>query len=86
LILLDLKLPRIPGLEVLQWLRRQPELGKIIVIVLTTSSAPVDHNRAYRLGANSIMEKPPTPEKILDLVQVFKLWGHHEGETSTALS
>jgi CheY-like chemotaxis protein len=81
LILLDLKMPLVSGLEVLQWLRQQPAFTKTIVIVLTGSREPVDHNRAYRFGANSTMEKPPTPEKLIDLVQAFGLWGHSREKT-----
>jgi len=82
LILLDLKLPVVPGIEVLEWIRGQQALSKVVVIVLTGSRDPVDHNRAYRLGANSIMEKPPTAQKIIDLVQIFHLWGHSRDKTT----
>jgi CheY-like chemotaxis protein len=73
LMLLDLKLPYLSGLELLQWLRTQPELGEIIVIVLTSSQTAVDLNRAFQLGANSVLEKPPTPGKIRDLVRMFRI-------------
>jgi CheY-like chemotaxis protein len=73
LLLLDLKLPYVSGLALLEWLRIQPHLEGIIVIVLTSSQAPVDLNRAFQLGANSVLEKPPTPEKIRDLARVFRL-------------
>ena len=56
-ILLDLKLPRMMGLEVLQWIRR--ELGsQIVVIVLTSSALESDINKAYALGANAFLIKP----------------------------
>lgn len=60
LILLDLKLPRRSGLEVLQWLRQEaPEQIKAIpVIVLTSSRLSEDVDQAYSLGANSYMAKP----------------------------
>jgi CheY-like chemotaxis protein len=73
LMLLDLKLPYLSGLDLLRWLRAQPHLAGIIVIVLTSSQAPVDLNRAFQLGANSVLEKPPTSEKIRDLARVFRL-------------
>lgn len=57
-ILLDLKLPRKSGLEVLLWLRRQPGLKRIPVIVLTSSTQPRDIDCAYDLGANSYLVKP----------------------------
>jgi len=59
LVLLDLKLPRRSGLEVLEWLRNQPEnLKALPVIVLTSSRLSEDVDRAYGLGANSYMAKP----------------------------
>src|SRR5690348_10919286 len=52
LILLDLKLPRMSGLEVLEWRRQQdPQLQRIPVVVLTSSRESSDVNRAYELGA-----------------------------------
>ena len=59
LVLLDLKLPRTPGLEVLAWLRRQaPALRDLPVIVLTSSRQTADIDQAYSLGAHSYMAKP----------------------------
>lgn len=58
LVLLDLKLPRRSGFEVLQWLRAQPGLKRIPVIVLTSSGQLQDVTRAYDLGANSYLIKP----------------------------
>jgi CheY-like chemotaxis protein len=58
LMLLDLKLPRRSGLEVLEWLREQAGLCRLPVVVLTSSRQPQDVNRAYELGANSYLVKP----------------------------
>ncbi len=58
LVLLDLKLPRRSGSEVLEWLRAQPSLRRIPVVVLTSSSQRQDVDRAYDLGANSYLVKP----------------------------
>ncbi len=58
LFLLDLKMPRLDGFEVLEWLRWQPSLSPLRVVVLTSSDNIRDINRAYRLGANSFMVKP----------------------------
>ena len=58
LLLLDLKMPRIDGFEVLLWLRQQPTLSSLRVIVVTSSEALRDVNRAYQLGASSFMVKP----------------------------
>ncbi|MBE9080397.1 response regulator [Romeria aff. gracilis LEGE 07310] len=58
LILLDLKLPRRSGLEVLEWLRGQTGLRRIPVVVLTASREHADVDRAYEIGANSYLVKP----------------------------
>src|SRR5262245_59108944 len=58
LMLLDLKMPKIDGFEVLKWIREQPSLAALRVVVLTSSEDLHDVNRAYKLGANSFMVKP----------------------------
>jgi CheY-like chemotaxis protein len=57
-VLLDLKLPRRSGLEVLAWLRAQDSLRRLPVVMLTSSRQSLDVNRAYDLGANSYLVKP----------------------------
>jgi CheY-like chemotaxis protein len=57
-VLLDLKLPRRSGLEVLEWLRRQDGLRRLPVVMLTSSRQSHDVNQAYELGANSYLVKP----------------------------
>ena len=74
LILLDLKLPRRSGLEVLQWLRDQPGLSHIPVIVLTSSKESSDINRAYSLGANSYLVKPVGFEGLLEMVKTIGMY------------
>ena len=58
LILLDLRLPRVDGLEVLHEIKRSPELQQIPAVVLTTSDADRDVSRAYAEHANSYLVKP----------------------------
>ncbi len=58
LILLDLKLPKISGFEVLKWIKSMERLKRIPVVVLTSSRNGEDINRAYDLGANSILSSP----------------------------
>jgi len=72
LIFLDLKLPFKHGFEVLQWIREQPGLAAILVIVLTSSSEERDIQQAYRLGARSFLVKPPTPEMLVELMLSLK--------------
>lgn len=57
LLLLDLKMPRTDGFEVLHWIRENPYLNRLRVVVLTTSEHIYDVNRAYDLGANSFLVK-----------------------------
>lgn len=69
LMLLDLKLPRLSGLEVLEWLQQQPELKRLPVVVLTSSRENADVNRAYDLGANSYLVKPVAFNNLLEMVR-----------------
>lgn len=74
LILLDLKLPRRSGLEVLGWLRQQPELRRLPVIILTSSQENTDVNRAYDLGANSYLVKPLGLNALVDVVTTINMY------------
>ncbi len=69
LVLLDLKMPRMDGLEVLAWIRRQPVLKRLVVIVLTASNQACEVNRAYELGANSYLVKPVELEGLVEIVK-----------------
>ncbi len=69
LVLLDLKLPKVPGLEVLRWIRARPELQTLPVIILTSSGERADLERGYRLGANSFMVKPSESDDLLGLAK-----------------
>ena len=74
LVLLDLKLPRRSGLEVLEWLRRQPGLGRLPVVVLTSSRESVDVDRAYDLGANGYLLKPVAFDDLRELARTLDLY------------
>ncbi|MFC4455342.1 response regulator [Deinococcus sonorensis] len=74
LVLLDLKLPRLSGLEVLGWLRAQPTLALLPVVVLTASNEPQDVREAYRMGANSYLAKPVRPSSLRDMVAALGLY------------
>jgi CheY-like chemotaxis protein len=69
LILLDLKLPRKSGLEVLEWLRRQPRLRRIPVVIVTTSDQEEDRRRALELGAREYTIKPMDSAGLLRLAR-----------------
>ncbi|GAB4058223.1 response regulator [Uliginosibacterium sediminicola] len=74
-ILLDLKLPRIDGLEVLRRIRADARTALLPVVILTTSREAQDIQEAYRLGANSYIRKPVDFEQFLDTVgQLGAYW------------
>ena len=73
-ILLDLKLPRIDGLEVLRQLKAHPKFRRIPVVMLTTSSENQDVRMAYTLGANSYIVKPVNFEKFLEVAAQIELY------------
>ena len=81
LILLDLKLPRKSGLEVLAWIREQPVLRRIPVVVLTSSKQSSDLERAYDLGVNSYLVKPVAFDDLLEMIKALKLYWIHFNET-----
>jgi CheY-like chemotaxis protein len=58
IVVLDLKMPRMNGFEVLQWLRQEPGLTRIPAVVLSGSGLEADIEEAYRLGANTYFTKP----------------------------
>ena len=74
LVLLDLKLPKKSGFEVLEWLRGQPIVGRTPVVVLTSSDETSDINRAYDLGANSYLLKVVASDALLEMVKTIKLY------------
>lgn len=76
-IIMDIKLPRRSGLEVLQWLRtRDNTLRRIPVVMLTSSRHSTDVNRAYELGANSYLVKPDTQQELTALMSAVRsYWG-----------
>jgi CheY-like chemotaxis protein len=71
LILLDLRLPRVDGLEVLSHVKRDVTLHHIPVVVLTTSEADADVRDAYRRGASGYLVKPIVFEQFLELTRAF---------------
>ncbi len=74
LIILDLKMPRMSGLEFLQWLSEEPALKRIIVVVLTSSNEAPDINLAYELGANSYLVKPVQFDDLMRIVRELHLY------------
>jgi CheY-like chemotaxis protein len=74
LILLDLKLPKVDGFELVKWIRRQPGFGTIPIVVLTSSDAIRDMNRAYALGANSFLVKPLDFENFVETAKTLRTY------------
>ncbi|HEY9861059.1 MAG TPA: response regulator, partial [Candidatus Obscuribacterales bacterium] len=74
LVLLDLKLPCRSGHEVLAWLRQQPGLKRLPVVVLTSSQEMGDIDRAYDLGANSYLVKPVAFNALIEIVKTLDLY------------
>jgi CheY-like chemotaxis protein len=71
LIMMDLKLPRVMGLEVLKWLRARSEFDSTIVLVLSSSPMPGDIENAYHLRANGYLVKPSGLEKVQAMAQAI---------------
>jgi chemotaxis family two-component system response regulator Rcp1 len=68
-VVLDLNLPRMDGKEVLAEIKADPDLRRIPVAVLTTSSAEADVLRSYELGVNCYLTKPVGLDQFLSVVQ-----------------
>ena len=74
LVLLDLKMPKMDGLEVLQRLRNDARTKLLPVVVLTTSSEDKDRIESYKLGANSYIRKPVDFDQFVDAVRQLGLY------------
>ena len=72
-MLLDIKLPRRSGLEVLQWLRSQvSNVRRLPAVMLTSSGHKADINRAFEHGANAYLTKPESVKDLTNLMGEFK--------------
>lgn len=74
LLFLDLKLPQKSGLEVLAWIRSRPELRALLVLILTSSREESDVRKAYTLGANSFLVKPPNGTQLNELMRLVRAY------------
>jgi CheY-like chemotaxis protein len=75
LVLLDLKLPRVTGLELLEWIREEPTTRALRVIILSSSDLVRDRERAQALAANAYWIKPSDPRALDEMVMSLKqLW------------
>lgn len=85
LVLLDLKLPRKNGLEVLQWLRSERRLPYMPIIMFSSSAHPEDIDQAYRLGANSFVVKPSGVTDRNDFARALRAYWLHFHEVPPRL-
>lgn len=78
LILLDLRLPRVDGFEVLRRVKQEDSLRHVPVVVLTTSNAEADVHSAYQHGASSYLVKPVDFERFVAMMRAFgSFWLDH---------
>ncbi len=73
-MLLDLNLPRKNGFDVLEWVRSQPGMKRLTIIVLTASTRPEDIERAFDLGANSFLVKPSKMDDLTSMIRCLRDW------------
>ena len=79
LILLDINMPQMSGLDVLKWIRATPAVSTIPVLVLSSSSHEKDVQRASLLGANGYLTKPGQPDRLVEIVKAFRdYWLVHD--------
>ena len=71
-IIADLRMPRMSGLELLRELRADPQLRRNPVVVLTTSDDPVDRDAAFRLGAAGYFVKPAAPGRFRQIMDAMR--------------
>jgi DNA-binding response OmpR family regulator len=69
LLLLDLRMPKIDGIEVLGQIRRNAVFCNMLVIMLTTTDDPIEVNKCYSLGCNNYIVKPINYEKFVAVIQ-----------------
>ena len=72
ILLLDLKMPKKNGFEVLTWIREQPGLQGLRIVVLTSSDEIRDVNQAYQMGANSFLVKPVSFNEFVTVAEVIQ--------------
>ena len=76
LVILDLKMPRKSGLEVLAWMGENPDLSVVPTIVLSASNLEADVRAAYNLGANTYFVKPTTFEELVETMRMVENYWH----------
>jgi len=78
-IISDLKMPRLSGLELLEWLRKHPKCSVVPMILMSGSGLPRDVEQAYRLGVNSYFQKPSSFHELVDVIRTaYDYWTRAE--------
>ncbi len=77
LMLLDIRMPKVSGVEVLRQLKAHPELKKLPIIMLTTTDDAREVERCHELGCNAYLQKPIDYDRFTDLVQKLGLFLPH---------
>ena len=72
LVILDLKLPKVHGLDVLKWIRAHEDFKGIVVVILSSSPLRNDVDIAYDMGANSFLVKPLTSDEMTHIARLIK--------------
>jgi len=75
MVITDLKMPKMNGFELVQWLRAEPKLSQLPIIVLSSSNLEADRAKARELGANIFFTKPMCPEDFVPLVKFIRECG-----------
>jgi CheY-like chemotaxis protein len=82
IIFTDLKMPRMSGFDVLQWLRTHTECSVIPLIILSASKMDEDVRKAYQMGANAYLAKPSNIEDLQEMVRAaYQFWAWCEKPT-----
>ena len=85
LLLLDINMPKVDGFGVLQWVRSNPDLQNLRVVMLTTSDEMTDIDKAYQMGVNSYLVKPVRFKSFVELVGfLLRFWFENSRAPSVA--
>src|SRR5687768_11684350 len=84
LVLLDLNMPGLSGLDVLKWIRMTPTVCTLVVVMLTSSNQDTDVHRAYQQGANGYLVKPGDIDSILTMARAIKDYWIEQNRATTS--